>query len=186
MGAICGIIDLNSEKKESSFELLRRMWCASAPLGRAYAYMNNGFSVCCDRQKSAFCSLPCSDAKKKGENCTLVLDCSPPFPSYTRDLLVRYLHDGAEALCELKDKASFVLFDEANDLLMISSARTPFFFTHEDARGRFFFSTDQAAVSALLESGADLHFPSTKLCPHGIAMYCNISAETKREDRSQR
>ena len=185
MGAICGIIDLNSEKKESSFELLRRMWCAGAPLGRAYAYMNNGFSVCCERQKGAFCSLPCSDAKKKGENCTLVLDCSPPFPSYTKDLLVRYLHDGAEALCELKDKASFVLFDEANDLLMISSARTPFFFTHEGSHGRFFFSTEESALASLISVGTEFRLPSTKLYPHGLAMYCSISGEATGEDRSQ-
>ena len=187
MSVICGVIDLNFCKNKSSFPLLRRMWCASSPLGRAYAYMNNGFSVCCDRQKGAFCSLPSSDAKKKGENCTLVLDSPPPFPSYTKDLLVRYLHDGAEALCELKDKASFVLLDETNNFIMISSARTPFFFTHEDAHNRFFFSTEESAVYSLLEDGIDIHLPSSKLSPCGIAMYCSMSSDEKTtEDRSQR
>ena len=187
MSAICGVIDLRPYKKGSSFALLRRMWCATAPLGRAYAYMNNGFSVCCDRQKGAFCSLPSTDAKKKGENCTLVLDSSPPFPDYTKDLLVRYLHDGAEALCELKDKASFVLLDETNNFIMISSAHTPFFFTHEDVGNRFFFSTEERAVCSLLEGNIDVHLPSTKLSPSGIAMYCSMRAEDfpSIEDRSQ-
>ena len=187
MSAICGIIDLGPHEKRSSFSLLRRMWCASAPLGRAYAYMNNGFSICCDRQKGSFCSLPSRNAKKKGENCTLVLDSSPPFPDYTKDLLVRYLHDGAEALCELKDKASFVLFDESNNFIMISSARTPFFFTHESADGRFFFSTEEGAVYSLLEGDIDIHLPSSKLSPSGLAMYCSTGANAspKPEDRSQ-
>ena len=190
MSAICGVIDLNFEKngkKKSSFSLLRNMWCASAPLGRAYAYINNGFSVCCDRQKGAFCSLPCIDAKKKGENCTLILDSSPPFPDYTEELLTRYLHDGAEALCELKDKASFVLLDESDNFIMISAARTPFFFSHDATDNRFFFATEEGPILSLRDSGINISLPSTRLSPSGIAMYCSMSADKRSntEDRSQ-
>ena len=175
MSTICGIIDFSDNSKGRDFELLRQMWCSVSVLGRAYAYMNNGFSICCDRQQSAFCSLP-SAAQKKGENCTLVLDSSPPFPSYTRDILNRYLHDGAQALCELEDKTGFVLFDEADRFVMLSSARTKFYCTRAEDSGKIFFATEERAVYSLLGLGIDLHTPAVTIFPHGLAMHCDLRA----------
>ena len=170
MGAICGIIDFN--EKASDFDAIKRMWCAMAPFSRAYTYINKGISLCCDRLQGAYCSLSTLSSQKKAENCTLMLDSYPPFPLYTKEILERYLIDGAEVICELKQKFSFALFDESNRFLMLSSARTPFFCSRCD--DKIIFSTDKKAVGAYFDGSFNIPVQPVKLKPEGLALFCDI------------
>jgi len=189
MSAICGVVDLSDGNGKGDFDLLRHMWCAMAPQGRACAYLHNGFSICGDRLQGSFCSLPSASAQKSGENCTLVLDSAPPFPNYARDILNRYLHDGAEALCELKEMASFALIDEGSRFILLSSAKTPFFCTKDEHSNKIFFATEERAIYSLFELSVGIHTPAVRLSPYGIAMHCDIRGKSQEKnttaDRSQ-
>ena len=192
MSDICGIIDFSGEGRGSNFELLRQMWCSVSSLGRAYAYINNGVAVCCDRQKGAFCTLQSPNSQKKGENCTLMLNSSPPFTDndIAKDMLMTYIHDGAESLCERYSnehpahRTSFALFDEGCRFVMLFAVTSRFYVTHEEDSERIFFSTDERALCALSQMGIRLHYPAHKILSYGVALHCDVRQDTNEKNRT--
>ena len=176
MSSVCGIINLRANSSDGvEFEALRRMWCASAPLGRGYTYLRNGIALACDNDPRASATLPSPTRRAKGENCTVMLCGIPPSPFFAKEILEKYFLFGTESLCEAKEPFSFAFLDEKERLLVLSSANTPLFCAR--AAEKILFSSDKKAIGAYFSASSLMPMQPIMLECGGFALFCDISAQ---------
>jgi hypothetical protein len=117
---------------------------------------------------------------------------SPPFTDndIAKDMLMTYIHDGAESLCERYSnehpahRTSFALFDEGCRFVMLFAVTSRFYVTHEEDSERIFFSTDERALCALSQMGIRLHYPAHKILSYGVALHCDVRQDTNEKNRT--